>query len=85
MILKNEFEKLLKNKKYFLPIRRTKRSSFDNYYRNVFDPDGKSRNLKNEKFKKIKDLKIILDYLKKVKKEVIYLILVVVMDGCYHN
>tara|TARA_B100000989_G_C19529422_1_gene468781 strand:+ start:520 stop:1266 length:747 start_codon:yes stop_codon:yes gene_type:complete len=67
MILKNEFEKLLKNKKYFLPVRRTKKTSFDNYYRNVVDPDGKVRDLKNEKFKKIKDFKIILDYLKKSK------------------
>ncbi len=67
MILKKEFEKILKNKKYFLPIRRKKKINFKNYYKNVVDPDGKIRNFQNEKSQKIKQFKIILDYLKNNK------------------
>lgn len=68
MKLKKEFEKLLINKKYFIPIRRNKKINYKNYYKNSIDPDGKKRLLVNEKKEKIKQFKVVLDFLKKDKK-----------------
>ncbi len=68
MTLKKEFEKLLTNKKYFIPIRRKKNISYKNYHNKPVDPDGKKRNLIAEREKKIKHFKIIINFLKKQKK-----------------
>ena len=68
MKLKNEFEKLLDNGKYHIPIRKNKKINQNNYYKNAVDPDGKKRILKNEKAKTLKQFKVILDFLKKNKK-----------------
>ena len=67
--LKENFEKILVNKKYYLPIRRNKKINYQNYYKNVTDPDGKKRNLIKEKKSKIKQFKIILDYLNTNRKK----------------
>ena len=64
MNLKKEFEKILSNNKYYLPIRRKGEISYKNYYRKSTDPDGKIRLLKNERKEKIKQFKIILNFLR---------------------
>ncbi len=64
MNLRKEFEKILINESYYLPIRRSKNISYKNYYVKPKDPDGKIRLLKNEKKTKIKQYKFILNFLK---------------------
>ena len=69
MNLKKEFEKILNNGSYFLPIRRNKKISYKNYYKKVIDHDGRIRILKNEKKQKIKQFKIVLNFLNNNKKK----------------
>ena len=66
--LKKKFEKLLSSEEYFIPIRRNLKIDYTSYYKIVLDPDGKKRNLINEKKSKLKQFKLILNYLKKFKK-----------------
>jgi 2-polyprenyl-3-methyl-5-hydroxy-6-metoxy-1,4-benzoquinol methylase len=71
--LKKKFEELLKNKKFYVPFNRDKKINYQNYYNNSVDPDGNKRNLAKEKSYKVKQFKIILNYLKneKYKKKIL--------------
>ena len=71
--LKKKFEELLKNRKFYIPFNRNKKINYQNYYNNSVDPDGNKRNLAKEKNYKVKQFKIILNYLKneKYKKKIL--------------
>ena len=63
-----EVRKLLKTKKFYVKYNRGKNKPFEkNYHGIIKDPDGKIRNLINEKSYKISQLKHILNYLKNIK------------------
>ena len=67
--LKKEFEKILQKKKYYLKYNRNKKISYRNYYSEPIDPDGKKRNLFKEEKYKLSQLKIVIDFLKKISSK----------------
>ena len=63
-----EIKKLLYNKKYYVKYNRQNNIKFEkNYHGIVKDPDGKLRNLKNERKFKLSQIKYVLQYIKKIK------------------
>ncbi len=63
-----EVKKLLYTKKYYVKYNRQNKIKFEkNYHGIVKDPDGKLRNLKNERRFKLSQLKYILKYIDKLK------------------
>ena len=83
MINKNinhEVKKLLITKKYYVKINRHKNHSYEESYHGIVkDPDGKKRNLINERNYKISQLKYIINYLKKLSPKKILDV------GCGHG
>lgn len=67
--LNYEMEKLLKNNLYYVKYnRKIKKPKYDeSYHGTIVDPDGKKRKLNLEKNYKIKQLKHIINYLRKNK------------------
>tara|TARA_Y100000992_G_C21253725_1_gene487343 strand:- start:612 stop:1361 length:750 start_codon:yes stop_codon:yes gene_type:complete len=64
----HEVRKLLITKKFYVKYNRHKKNSFEeNYHSTIKDPDGKIRNLINEKKFKISQLKFIIKFLKNCK------------------
>ena len=61
-------QKLLITQKFYVKFNRNKLKSFEeNYHGTIKDPDGKIRNLLNERKYKISQLNYIIKYLKKFK------------------
>ena len=66
--INNEVRKLLVSNKYYLKFNRKRKIKYEeNYHGIVKDPDGKKRQLINERKYKISQLKYILNYLNKRK------------------
>ncbi len=66
--LKKEIKKLLKKNKYYIKHNRNSKIKYEeNYHELVKDPDGKIRNLLNEREYKLSQMKYVLSYLQRIK------------------